>query len=156
YPARTRENVELVTTGIDRISQTSVITSDQAEHPIDVLVCGTGFRVEEVFAHLDVSGRNGVTLTRAWAGGIEAHRGTTVSGFPNMALLSGPNTGTGSTSQVYMIEAQIHYALELLRELRRHHAGAIEPRAEAQGNYNAWLQERMQRTVWLRGGCKSW
>jgi cation diffusion facilitator CzcD-associated flavoprotein CzcO len=156
YPGLARDNVELVTTGIDRVTQAGLRTADGNEHGLDVLVCSTGFQIEEVFMHLDVRGREGVTLRDAWAHGIEAHRGTTVSGFPNMALLSGPNTGTGSTSQVYMIEAQIHYALELLRELRRHRAGAIEPRATAQAKYNAWLQERMKRTVWLRGGCNSW
>ena len=55
-----------------------------------------------------------------------------------------------------MIEAQIHYVLELLRTLRDRSAGAIEPSAQAQADYNAWLQQRMQRTVWLRGGCDSW
>jgi cation diffusion facilitator CzcD-associated flavoprotein CzcO len=156
YPALARDNVELVTSGIERVTSNAVRTVDETDHPLDVLVCSTGFQIEEVFMHLDVRGRGGIRLRDAWAPGIEAHRGTTVSGFPNMALLSGPNTGTGSTSQVYMIEAQIHYALELLHELRRHRAGAIEPRAEAQANYNAWLQGRMQRTVWLRGGCNSW
>ena len=64
---------------------------------------------------MSIRGRDGISLTEAWAGGIEAHRGTTVAGFPNLAILSGPNTGTGSTSQVYMIEAQIHYVIEMLR-----------------------------------------
>jgi cation diffusion facilitator CzcD-associated flavoprotein CzcO len=156
YPALARENVELVTDGIVRITDRSVISSDGTEHPIDVLVCGTGFRIEEVFADLDVRGRDGLPLAQAWAGGLEAHRGTTVAGFPNMALLSGPNTGTGSTSQVYMIEAQIHYVLEMLRTLRLGRAAAIEPRSEAQAAYNSWLQQRMRRTVWLTGGCNSW
>jgi len=79
-----------------------------------------------------------------------------VSGFPNLALLSGPNTGTGSTSQVYMIEAQIHYILQMLRTLRERGAGTIEPHSEAQADYNRWLQQSMQRTVWLKGGCDSW
>jgi len=156
YPALTRENVELVSEGIERISESSVITSDGAEHEIDVLVCGTGFRIEEVFTRLDVRGRGGLSLNDAWAGGIEAHRGTTITGFPNLALLSGPNTGTGSTSQVYMIEAQIHYVLEMLRALEERGAATLEPSAAAQGGYNEWLQQRMKRTVWLTGGCNSW
>jgi cation diffusion facilitator CzcD-associated flavoprotein CzcO len=156
YPALARENVELQTTGIDRIEQNAVITKDGARHQLDVLVCGTGFRIEEVFSHLDVRGRDGLTLTQAWATGLEAHRGTTVAGFPNMALLSGPNTGTGSTSQVYMIEAQIHYVIELLKTLGQRGAKAIEPTTQAQAAYNAWIQQRMKRTVWLTGGCNSW
>ena len=156
YPSIARDNVTLVRDGIERVTSRGVVTGDGAERPLDVLVCSTGFQIEEVFMHLDVRGRDGRTLTGAWADGIEAHRGTTVAGFPNLALLSGPNTGTGSTSQVYMIEAQIHYVLELLAALRRHEGGAIEPRAEAQRAYNTWLQTQMQRTVWLRGGCNSW
>ncbi len=155
YPALARENVELVTEGIERVTPAGVLTREYVEHELDVLVCSTGFRIEEVFAHLDIRGRDGVTLTEAWAGGIEAHRGTTVAGFPNMALLSGPNTGTGSTSQVYMIEAQIHYVSEMLRTLRESGAACVEVRLEAQATYNAWLQRQMQRTVWLKGGCNS-
>jgi cation diffusion facilitator CzcD-associated flavoprotein CzcO len=156
YPALARDNVELVSSGIERITPAGVVCADGSQHAIDVLVCGTGFRIEEVFAHLDIRGRDGVALNESWAGGIEAHRGTTVHGFPNLALLSGPNTGTGSTSQVYMIEAQIHYVLQMLRTLRERGAGTIEPRAQAQADYNRWLQSSMQRTVWLQGGCDSW
>lgn len=156
YPALARPNVELETDGITRVEGSRVVTRAGRGHELDVLVCGTGFRIEEVFAHLDVRGRDGLSLSEAWAGGIEAHRGTTVAGFPNMALLSGPNTGTGSTSQVYMIEAQIHYVLEMLRTLGSTGAAAIEPRRSAQADYNDWIQRRMRRTVWLTGGCKSW
>ncbi len=156
YPALARENVELVTEGIERVEGSTLLTRDGQAHDLDVLVCASGFRIEQVFEELSVSGRAGRTLAQAWAGGMEAHRGTTVAGFPNLALLSGPNTGTGSTSQVYMIEAQIHYVLQMLRKLHDHGAATIEPRVEAQARYNAWLAQRMKRTVWLTGGCNSW
>jgi cation diffusion facilitator CzcD-associated flavoprotein CzcO len=156
YPAMARPNVALQTAGIARIEGNRVIANDGAEHELDVLVCGTGFAIEEVFAQLDLRGRGGLTLSEAWADGLEAHRGTTVAGFPNAALLSGPNTGTGSTSQVYMIEAQIHYVLQMLRTLEAYAAQSIDVKPAAQRDYNAWIQERMKRTVWLTGGCKSW
>jgi len=44
----------------------------------------------------------------------------------------------------------------MMRALRERRAGSIEPRAEAQADYNDWLQKSMQRTVWLKGGCDSW
>ena len=55
-----------------------------------------------------------------------------------------------------MIEAQTHYVLELLGTTEAAGAGTIEVTAKAQAAYNAWLQRRMKRTVWLTGGCKSW
>ena len=55
-----------------------------------------------------------------------------------------------------MIEAQIRHTLAAIGRLRDRGDVAIEPRAEAQEAFNAWVQKRMQRTVWLRGGCSSW
>jgi cation diffusion facilitator CzcD-associated flavoprotein CzcO len=154
-PSLSRPNVDLVSSGIARITRRGVLTHDGTDIELDVLVCATGFAIEEVFAPLDLRGIGGLTLGEAWADGIEAHRGTTLAGFPNLALLSGPNTGTGSTSQVYMIEAQFPHVLEMVRRLRTG-AGAIHPRPEAQRAYNDWVQQQMTRTVWLQGGCKSW
>ncbi len=64
YPALARDNVELVSSAIERVTPTGVVSADGTEHRLDVLVCGTGFRIEEVFTHLDIRGRDGITLTR--------------------------------------------------------------------------------------------
>ena len=49
---------------------------------------------------------------------------------------------------VLMIEAQIGYALAGIRLLRDKQLRAMEIRPAVQDAYNAWLQQRMQRTVW--------
>ena len=157
YPALARPDVHLVTEGIDRIEPGGVVTGGGEMHELDVLVCATGFDLQESFTRISIAGRDGLTVEGAWAAsGFEAHRGTMVSGFPNLMILCGPNTGTGSTSQVYMIEAQIGYALEALRAMRESRAAEVEVTAEAQASYNAWIDERMKPTVWLTGGCNSW
>ena len=46
-----------------------------------------------------------------------AHLGTTMPGFPNLFLLLGPNTGLGHTSMVYMIESQVAYVMDALRDM---------------------------------------
>ena len=79
-----------------------------------------------------------------------------MAGFPNLLILSGPNTGTGSTSQVYMIESQIRYALRALDYMRGQSFATLEVRESAQDAYNRELDANMARTVWLRGGCNSW
>ena len=156
YPALARDNVALVTDGIERITRRGVVTATASSTRLDVLVCSTGFEIEEVFMHLDICGRDGVTLTDTWANGIEAHRGTTVAGFPDLALL------TRSQHRYRQHVAGVHdrgpdpLRARLLSRVRRHSGAAIEVRADAQRAYNGWLQERMQRTVWLRGGCSSW
>jgi hypothetical protein len=79
-----------------------------------------------------------------------------VAGFPNLFILSGPNTGTGSTSQVYMIESQIRYAVRALEQMAAGGYATMDVRVSAQAASNRELDADMERTVWLRGGCNSW
>src|ERR1051325_10779274 len=74
-------------------------------------VCGPGFAPAAPPLAPHVRGRGGRSLAEAWAGSPKAHLGTTVAGFPNLFMLMGPNTGTGHTSVVYIIEAQIEHLL---------------------------------------------
>jgi len=155
-PTLTRDNVEVVTDGISEVRAHSVVTRDGREHPVDAIVCATGFQVSENAAPFPIYGRNGTELNAAWReSGPEAYKGTTVKGFPNAFIIMGPNTGLGHSSMVLMIEAQINYALQALQMMRRDNLKSIEVRPEVQVRFNAWLQQRMSKTVWQRGGCKS-
>lgn len=151
----TRANVDLVSSPIERVTPTGVLCADGSERGADVLICSTGFDIAGHVAEVEVRGRGGLTTAEAWADGFTAHRGTMVSGFPNFFMLAGPNTGTGSTSQIYMVEAQIEYVMRALDELDRRGAVVVEARADAQRAYNEWIDAQMQRTVWL-SGCGSW
>ena len=79
-----------------------------------------------------------------------------ISGFPNLFMLSGPNTGTGNMSAVFMIESQIRFAQELIGRMERQGTAEVDVRPEAQDAFNRRLTERMAGTVWLTGGCQSW
>ena len=156
YSTLAREDVSVVTERIARATATGLVTEDGKEHPADVIVFGTGFQATDPLGELSIRGRGGVSLAERWAEGMEAHRGTTVAGFPNFCVLPGPNTGTGHTSQVFMLEAQIRHAAGLLRERRERGAASFEPLGAAQESWNAGIRRRSKRTVWLRGGCSSW
>jgi cation diffusion facilitator CzcD-associated flavoprotein CzcO len=153
YPALQRPNVSLVTDDITGISETGVTTADGTEHPADVIVYATGFKVIESVTSLNVAGRDGRKLAPET---LEAYRGVTVTGFPNLFLLLGPNTGLGHTSVVFMIESQIQHVLSCLRILAKTGADTIEVSEAAQRRYNDALQQRLRRAVWSEGGCDSW
>jgi cation diffusion facilitator CzcD-associated flavoprotein CzcO len=156
YPALQRPNVELVTEPVSEIVPAGVATADGALHQADVLVYATGFHVVDSMAELNLTGRGGVKLADAWSGGVEAFRGITVPGFPNLFMLLGPNTGLGHTSVVFMIESQIQHVLSCLRILSRNKASTIEAKAPKTRDYNDGLQRRLRRAVWSAGGCRSW
>jgi hypothetical protein len=95
-------------------------------------------------------------LADAWNRGMSAYLGTTIAGFPNAFMLVGPNTGLGHSSMIYMIESQIAYVMDALRTIDRAGAAAVDVRREVQAAYNDELQQRLARTVWNAGGCRSW
>ena len=157
YAALARDNVDVVTDGIARVTAGGVVDSAGVEHAADVLVLATGFQVTNPVGDAAIEGRDGRNLVREWAaGGMAAHLGTTISGYPNLFLLVGPNTGTGHNSQILMIEHQIEYTLRALDAIDAAGAAAVDTRADVQATYNAWVQKRMARTVWTTGGCNSW
>jgi cyclohexanone monooxygenase len=102
-----------------------------------------------------VQGRGGRDLDEAWRGGAEAFLGTAVSGFPNLFMIVGPNSGLGHTSLIYMIEAQIEYILSSIKTMRARGIKLIDVKKHAQDRYNARLHARFPRTVWS-SGCVSW
>jgi cation diffusion facilitator CzcD-associated flavoprotein CzcO len=155
YPALARSNVELVTGSIARATERGLVTRDGKEYELDTIIYGTGFHVADSLRALQVTGRGGVELSQAWKGGMEAHLGCLVNGFPNLFLLLGPNTGLGHSSMLFMIESQVDLVLRCMRAMQRHSARSAQVRARTQRDFNGWLQPRLQRAVW-GSGCHSW
>jgi cation diffusion facilitator CzcD-associated flavoprotein CzcO len=156
YPALQRDNVELVTDPIQRIRPGGVLTSDGIERPLDALVLATGFHAADMAAPFEVRGRGGRDLNDAWRRGAEAYLGTTVSGFPNLFLVVGPNTGLGHSSMIFIIESQIAYIASCLQAMRSQGLRLVDVRADAQARYNEKIHARLSRRVWATGGCMSW
>ncbi len=157
YPTLERDDVELVTEPISRITPTGVVTGDGIERRIDALIVATGFYTTEQPIAGHIWGRERRTLADAWRdGGMAAYKGTTISGFPNMFQIVGPNTGLGHSSMVFIIESQIAYILSALETMHRQQLAAVEPTEDAQAAWNREIQRRMKRTVWSTGGCSSW
>lgn len=155
YPALTRPNVSLVTEPIVRIVPEGVQTAGGAVHPVDAIIFGTGFAVKDMLRPTEVIGRGGRLLNAEWNDGAEAYLGTTVSGYPNLFFLMGPNTGLGHSSMIYMIESQIRYVLDSMAYMERRGVPCLDVKPDVQRAYNAELQERIGHTVW-HSGCRSW
>jgi cation diffusion facilitator CzcD-associated flavoprotein CzcO len=155
YPALAQSNTRLVTEPIARVEPDAVVTADGERHPIDVLVCGTGFDATHPPIARVITGADGVTLARRWDDGMTALRGTTVPGFPNLFLLIGPNTLLGHNSMIYVIESQVRYVIQALRHLRQLDGGSLDATLEAAAAYQARLDRVLAASVWAPGGCRS-
>ncbi|MFB8004284.1 NAD(P)-binding domain-containing protein [Nocardia sp. NPDC056000] len=156
YPALQRENVELVTAAITEITETGIRTADGVEHPADVIIYGTGFKVVDKTDDQTLIGANGQTIQQLWRDGPQAYLGLATYGLPNYFLLMGPNTGVGNQSIVFIIEAQARYIVALLAAMRAREATRVEVKSHVQQQFNRDLQRRSRGTVWTTGGCRSW
>jgi cation diffusion facilitator CzcD-associated flavoprotein CzcO len=156
YPTLTRPNVELLNGGVQRITAGGIVGSDGVERGADTIIFGTGFATTDFITPMAVHGLDGRELNETWAGRAEAFLGTTVSGFPNMFILYGPNTNHGAGSVPYLLECQFNYVLDAIRRVRENGFRWIDLRPEAQEQWRREMAERSAVTVWTEGGCTNW
>ncbi|MGO8827087.1 MAG: flavin-containing monooxygenase [Acidimicrobiales bacterium] len=155
YKALVRDDVELVTEGIERVTPGAIVTDDGRERPVDAIVLATGFKATEYLEGIDVVGIGGRSLHDDWAEVAHAYMGLTVSGYPNFFMLYGPNTNQGGNSIIVILEAQATYVLGALRAMRRRRVRAVDVRREVMDAYNEELAEALAGTVWS-DGCQSY
>ncbi|WP_431776415.1 flavin-containing monooxygenase [Streptomyces cucumeris] len=157
YPALTRPHVDVVASGLKEVRGSTLVAADGTETEADAIIFGTGFHVTDVPIAQRVTGAGGTTLAEEWKGGMEALRGSTSAGFPNFLTIIGPNTGLGNSSMILMIEAQLNYMADFMRQLDVLGGKvALDAKPSAVRAYNDMVQRRMERTVWNSGGCDSW
>jgi cation diffusion facilitator CzcD-associated flavoprotein CzcO len=157
YPMITAPNAEVVTDRIERVDGKAIVTADGVSREFDTVIFATGFTpTDPPIAHV-LRGADGRTMSEHWQGSPQAYLGTTVSGFPNLFMLWGPNLNLGHSSIVYMLESQIGYVMQALGAMDSANGRAIlEVKPEVQDEWNDYLQGRLAGTVWDTGGCKSW
>ena len=155
YPALQRDNVEVVTEGVRRISADGIETTTGRLIDCDVIVAATGFRPFDITSFVDIRGRNGVSLAHTWQERTQAHRTLMVSDFPNLFLLLGPNSGLGHNSVILMIEAQVRFVIKTLALMERRSIRSIDPTPGAERRFNERLQRDLESTV-FSGGCNAW
>ncbi|HEY8083407.1 MAG TPA: NAD(P)/FAD-dependent oxidoreductase [Solirubrobacterales bacterium] len=156
YPALSQPNVDVVPHAVEAVRPNGVVGADGVERSVDTIVLGTGFTITKLPIAERIHGREGRTLEETWQGSPTGYLGSTVSGFPNLFVLLGPNIGTGHSSAIFLIETQIGYLIEGLRAMSDHDLASVDVRADVQERFNAEVQSRLTGTVWNAGGCMSY
>ena len=150
-----RDNVELVTTPIQRITRQGITTNDGKSRRIDVLVLATGYKTFEKgnIPSFELIGSNGVDLGQFWHDNrYQAYEGLTVPGYPNFYIMLGPYALIG-TSYFKMVEGNSIHISRCIREARRRKATRVEIRQTVHDRYFQNIQQRQQNTVFLNHNC---
>lgn len=89
-----------------KIVHDGIVLADGTKLEADVILLANGYRSNYFLDDLSVTGVRGNTLQEHWShfGGPEAYNCSLVSGFPNFAIILGPNAATGHTSAIMAAE----------------------------------------------------
>ncbi|MDZ7885600.1 MAG: NAD(P)/FAD-dependent oxidoreductase [Mycobacterium sp.] len=155
YPALQQDNCKLIDWPIATISPVGIRTSDGIEHHLDAIVFATGYDVHLSGPPFPVTGLDGRVLADEWSGGAQAYKSIQAHGYPNLFLMTGPNSGPGHNSLLVYSEGQIDYAVHAIGTILRDDLRYLDVRADVQQRHNAVLQRRLRKTTWM-SGCSSW
>ncbi|MEX1669387.1 flavin-containing monooxygenase [Zhongshania guokunii] len=158
YPALSQNNVTVHDKhdGISAINETGIATVKGQQVDVDLIVWSTGYDATDGVISYPVIGKDNKSLASAWNEYPRAYLGTTIPGFPNFFVVTGPNTGIGHTSAIFVIESQMKYITDSIRRLEASGKQAIEVRSDAEAAYTNMVHSEMEKTVWKSGGCTSW
>jgi 4-hydroxyacetophenone monooxygenase len=155
--ALTRDNTQLVTEPIDRITPTGIVTADGREHQVDVIIYGTGFQASKFLTPMQVTGRGGIDLHEHWDGDARAYLGITVPGFPNLFCLYGPNTNIViNGSIIYFSECGVRYILGCVKLLFEEGHAALDVRKDVHDEFNERVDAQNRRMAWGAAEVNSW
>jgi 4-hydroxyacetophenone monooxygenase len=153
-----RPNVELVTDSIDRFTHEGIATADGKSRPFDIIVVATGFKVTEMAARLNITGRNGKNLRDIWENdNPTAYLGLTVPAFPNFFCMLGPNTGPAhGGSVIFQSECQSRYISACLVEMIERGIAAIDVRQDAHDHYVCKVDIEHEAMIWTHPGMTTY
>ncbi|KIW79466.1 hypothetical protein Z517_06078 [Fonsecaea pedrosoi CBS 271.37] len=144
YKQFNRDNVDVVDlreSPIVRITANGILTADGVEHELDVIIFATGFdAIEGNYMRIEITGSDGTTLQEHWKpAGPRSYMGTTVAGFPNFFVVTGPQGAFCNIPS--LIESQVEYITELIAETekrRQEHKTGVSVEAD-QSSEDAWV-----------------
>lgn len=138
YEVFNRGNVRLVDlreTPIEGVTPTGIRTTTES-HPLDVIVCATGFDAGTgALTRIHIQGKDGTTLADRWRNGPSTFLGLLVAGFPNLFIVNGPHNAAALCNAGRCIEQNVDWIARCLDELRARGAVRVEPTPAAEAEW---------------------
>jgi cation diffusion facilitator CzcD-associated flavoprotein CzcO len=145
-----RSNVSLVNVRaapIERITPTGLRTRD-AEYPLDIIVFATGFdAMTGPLLKLNIEGRGGQPLAKAWEAGPRNYLGLQVAGFPNLFTITGPGSPSVLCNMPVAIEQHAEWITDCIAHLRAKGLARVETTEAAMADWVAKVNEAANVTL---------
>ncbi len=148
YQTLAKPYVQLIAGGAAAMQERGVVDCEGKVHEADAVIFATGFNSNPFLLGLDIKGRGGVRIHEKWKNGTKAYLGITVSDFPNLFMMYGPNTNLGHNSIILMIEAQASYIAQCIDGLALRKSRWMVVKESVMNRYYDSIQKRLQDMIW--------
>jgi 4-hydroxyacetophenone monooxygenase len=152
-----KPHVELVSTRIERLTETGIMTADGQHHDLDVIVYATGFHASDYLDPIEVIGRDGRNLHQYWDGDCRAYLGMSVPDFPNLFILGGPNSGlVVNGNAIFTAESALGYAISAIEYMLRNNLKAVDVKPDVYRDFNEEIDRENLKRTWGIAKVNTW
>jgi cation diffusion facilitator CzcD-associated flavoprotein CzcO len=144
-------------------NQTTMAPQAEGQAPeFDAIVVGAGFsglymlhslRKQGLFG-MGITGRDGLRLQDKWRDGPRTYLGFITRGFPNLFVITGPQSPSVLSNMPVAIEQNVEWIAGLIQHLNAHDLDVAEPAQEAEDKWVGHHNEVAAATLLL--GTDSW
>lgn len=118
-------------------------------------VFATGFdAMTGALANIEIVGKGGSVLAEKWQDGPQTYLGLTSNGFPNMFMITGPDSPFVLTNMLPSIEQHVNFISECISHMTERNFSISEPDREAEIDWVLHVNEVAGLS--LRSTCASW
>jgi cyclohexanone monooxygenase len=131
------------------------IRAGGTEYALDLIVVATGFdAMTGPLLNMGIRGRGGKTLAQEWEEGPQTYLGLAVTGFPNLFIITGPQSPSVLSNMPVSIEQHVEWITDCIDHMRKNGLETIEATPAAQDQWVAHVAEIVNMT--LMPGANSW
>ena len=148
-----RPNVELVDVRADPIVglEARGIRTGERLVEVDDVVFATGFdAITGALTHVDITGVDGHTLNEVWSEGPRTYLGLQVAGFPNLFMVTGPQSPATLSNIAISVEQHVEFISDTLKYMGQRGLNRIEATTEAQDAWVAHVRGVAEGTLYLK------
>ncbi len=139
---------------IDRITETGV-QHDGTDYEFDAIVFATGFdAMTGTLDRIDIRGRGDVALKAQWEEGPKTYLGMMSAGFPNLFMVTGPQSPSVLSNMIVSIEQHVDWMSNCIAHMEKTNRATIEPTPDAQEEWVTHSNETAYQTLYPKAA--SW
>jgi cyclohexanone monooxygenase len=123
---------------IQEITEWGIKTSDGKAYEIDAIVFATGFdAMTGAMKEIDIKGKGGLAIKEKWRDGPQTYLGVMVAGFPNMFMITGPQSPGVKSQMIFACQQHVDFIGDIITYARGRQMRRIEASRMAE---MAWVQ----------------